>query len=269
MAYFHTKDGQQIYYESQGNGEQAIVLIHGSFMNSSVWDHQARSFADTYQVVRIDLRGHGESDKPATGYNYNRYGKDVMELVTHLSINSFVLVGWSMGAIVALKFVEDNPEIVDKLGLVSTGMFHQVSDKDQREDEYIPYEEFMTRIQSERPEAMEWFIESISSEQLGEATKQWLWNLAMDSAIQANVETMEAASQMDATQMREVLESLQIPVGIFHGEQDRSASIEEAKFISEHLVSDGTLFSYDESKHIPFLSESNKFDADLHKFIRE
>lgn len=269
MAHFKTADGHELFYESLGDGDQAIVLIHGSFMNGRVWEHQSLSLSDAYRTVRIDLRGHGRSDKPSSGYSYSRYGTDVEELVKHLGLDSVSIVGWSMGALVAIEYVANNEDQTEKLGLVSTGMFHQVSENDERDVDYIPYHEFMEQIQTRRPEAMEWFVDLISGPNLDEATRRWLWNLEMESAIQSNIETMEAAAQMEVSELRSILRSLDIPVGIFHGALDRAATIDEAKYVSEQLVSDGALYRYEESRHVPFLSQPDKFESDLHDFLDE
>lgn len=267
MPYVHTGDGHRMFYELQGDGEQSIVMIHGSFMNGRVWDHQALSLSDSYQVARIDLRGHGKSDKPPSGYSYPRYGKDVEELVDHLDLDPVIVVGWSMGALVAVEFVAENASRTEKLCLVSSGMFHRVSENDHRDVEYIPYEEFMGQIRTRRPEAMEWFVDMMCGDHIDDATKRWLWNLEMESAIQSNVGTMEAAAEMETSRLRSILSSLELPVGVFHGELDKAATIEEAKYVCEQLVSDGTLYQYDESRHVPFLSQPDTFESDLRQFL--
>lgn len=267
MPYFDTADGQRLYFESQGSGAQTILFIHGSFLSGRVWDHQAQLLADTHRVLQIDVRGHGRSDAPDSGYTYEKYGRDVAELVDHLSLDSVIVIGWSMGAIVAVEFIEDNLSNVAKLGLVSSGMFHRISETEERDHEYIPYEKFITQLQTRRPAAMDWFIDSITGERLGEPTRRWLWNIAMESAIQANVETMEAAANIKPPRLRSILDEVDVPVGIFHGELDRAASTEEARYVSEQLVADGDLFTYEESRHCAFLSEPNAFNRDLEAFI--
>jgi len=269
MPHFQTADGQKLYYESLGEGDQTVIMIHGSFMNGRVWDHQALSLADSYRMVRIDLRGHGRSDKPASGYSYPRYGKDVEELIEHLNLDSVIVIGWSMGALVAVEYVEENTDRTEKLGLVSTGMFHRVSDNEQREQEYIPYEEFMQEIRTKRPEAMRWFVDMMTGERIDETTKRWLWDLEMESAIQANVGTMEAAAEMETSKIKSILDSIDMPVGIFHGGLDKAATIEDAQYVSDQLVSEGALYQYDESRHVPFLSQPDKFDSDIREFLGE
>ena len=59
-------NGLRIHYEQRGAGPH-VTLVHGLLMNSKVWRNQVESLARTHRVLTYDLRGHGESEKPANG----------------------------------------------------------------------------------------------------------------------------------------------------------------------------------------------------------
>lgn len=103
MAVFQTNDHVSIHYEIYGTGAP-LVLLHG-------WDQSAKAFcenipvlAQRYQVVAVDLRGHGESEKPSYGYRISRLAMDVRQLLEHLDLRDVTLLGWSMGCSVIWSY---------------------------------------------------------------------------------------------------------------------------------------------------------------------
>jgi pimeloyl-ACP methyl ester carboxylesterase len=103
--YYTSFDGAQIYYEVKGQG-YPVVLIHGFTGTSQGWK-RGKLYGDLlkagYQVIIMDLRGNGRSDKPHSdaGYANNAEAKDVMGLVASLHITNYDLVGYSRGSIIA------------------------------------------------------------------------------------------------------------------------------------------------------------------------
>ena len=103
MTTFKTNDGISIHYEVYGTGKP-LVMIHS-------WDQSAKAFcnnvsvlAEKYQVITIDLRGHGESEKPAFGYRISRLAMDVRQLMEHLDLWDVTMLGWSMGCSVTWSY---------------------------------------------------------------------------------------------------------------------------------------------------------------------
>lgn len=96
-------DGVPIKYESVGNGEVALVFVHCWTCNRGFWDTQVEHFADRYQVVRLDLAGHGESGWGRKAYTMPAFGADVAAVAEELGLVKIVLVGHSMGGAVAIE----------------------------------------------------------------------------------------------------------------------------------------------------------------------
>src|SRR5262245_45566758 len=100
--------GVKLHYVVEGVGEPA-VLIHGLYSSARVnWQMPGivSLLSKKYQVIALDLPGHGESDKPA---NEEAYGlemvEDVARLLDHLKIQKAHIVGYSMGGMIAVKFM--------------------------------------------------------------------------------------------------------------------------------------------------------------------
>lgn len=111
-------EGGKLYYEVAGDGPP-LVLIHAGFLDSRMWDDQFRLFAKTHRVVRYDVRGFGKSDRPSKKFSD---AADLLSLVQHLKLEKLVLVGVSNGGRIALDFIVQHPERVEKLVLVATGV---------------------------------------------------------------------------------------------------------------------------------------------------
>jgi pimeloyl-ACP methyl ester carboxylesterase len=113
----------------EGKGEP-VVLIHGFAVNiASQWvlPGVVKALAKDYQVIALDLRGHGRSDKPHAMKQYGQeLVEDVVRLLDHLKIKRAHVVGYSMGGLIALKMVTEHPDRVltatlGGMGLIQPG----------------------------------------------------------------------------------------------------------------------------------------------------
>jgi pimeloyl-ACP methyl ester carboxylesterase len=113
----HTFDsnGVKIAYFVQGKGEP-VVLIHGWLSSAGVnWalPGTSGSLSHNYQVIALDVRGHGLSDKPLKDEAYGpELVEDVVRLLDHLKIKKAHIVGYSMGGIIAANFIVKHPDRV-------------------------------------------------------------------------------------------------------------------------------------------------------------
>jgi pimeloyl-ACP methyl ester carboxylesterase len=107
--------GVGIHYLVAGAGEP-VVLIHGLYSSARInWQLPGTfsALAADHRVVALDLPGFGRSDKPATADAYGmQWVEDVALLLDHLNLAKAHVVGYSMGGIVALKFIAEHPERV-------------------------------------------------------------------------------------------------------------------------------------------------------------
>jgi len=112
-------NGVKIRYVMEGKGEP-VVLIHGWMADSSMWgrDRSGNTKLDTkgangFQLIALDCRGHGKSDKPHDPEKYGpEMAADVVCLLDHLKIEKAHLVGYSSGAFIAGKVAATHPERV-------------------------------------------------------------------------------------------------------------------------------------------------------------
>ena len=116
--------GADLYYTLAGHGEP-VVLIHGFAVQSDLnWRLPGiiRALARDFQVIALDLRGHGRSDKPHDPELYGReMVADVVRLLDHLAIKRAHVVGYSLGGIIALKLATLYPERLISLSALGSG----------------------------------------------------------------------------------------------------------------------------------------------------
>jgi pimeloyl-ACP methyl ester carboxylesterase len=99
-------------YEQEGD---AIIFLHFSGVNLMMWQRVIPYFQDHYRLILIDLRGHGKSDKPETGYHIDEMARDVIGVMQHLKLELAHIVGSSLGAEVGLNIAANYPEKVISL----------------------------------------------------------------------------------------------------------------------------------------------------------
>jgi pimeloyl-ACP methyl ester carboxylesterase len=110
--------GRHLAYESYGEGDRVLVLLHGLLMDARLNRGLARALARSgHRVVLLDLLGHGSSDKPvhAAEYRLDVYAEQVLALLDHLGVERVVVGGLSLGANVALHVAAGHPERVQGL----------------------------------------------------------------------------------------------------------------------------------------------------------
>ena len=112
-------------YEQEGD---AIIFLHFSGVNLIMWQRILPYFQDQYRLILVDLRGHGKSDKPETGYHMDEMARDVIGVMQHLKLEQAHIVGSSLGAEVGLSIAANYPEKV--ISLVCDGALN---------NEYGPY----------------------------------------------------------------------------------------------------------------------------------
>lgn len=119
MSYF-VRNNTTINYTSLGRG-RPVVLIHGLGANQGFWGPRILlPLSRRFQVVLPDLRGHGRSSMPPTGYSPIDFAEDILGLLNRLHLQQVDLVGHSFGGVVALQCAVLAPERVRSLFLADT-----------------------------------------------------------------------------------------------------------------------------------------------------
>lgn len=111
-------DGVEIYYEIHGDGPP-LVLLHGGVTPSTTFGAPLTAMAKTHRVIAIHLRGHGFSTDSDAPWSTEMMADDVAAVLRQLGIGKAHVMGYSLGAAVALQVAMRHPELVDRLVSVS------------------------------------------------------------------------------------------------------------------------------------------------------
>jgi pimeloyl-ACP methyl ester carboxylesterase len=114
----------EIYYAIYGRG-RPVLLIHPGLGHGDYWSNQVGPLSQIYQVIVVDLRGHGRSTRSDTPLSYELMGDDVTHLIRTLNIEKPAVVGWGDGAIVGLEMALHHPKRIGEL--IVFGMAHDVT----------------------------------------------------------------------------------------------------------------------------------------------
>jgi pimeloyl-ACP methyl ester carboxylesterase len=112
MPKVQLRSGLTLHYQQVGSGPD-LVMVHGLTGNLAVWHlHLVPALCDQFRILTYDLRGHGYSDKPASGYSADDMAADLIELLDARGIDRAAVVGHSFGADVGLYCALLHPERV-------------------------------------------------------------------------------------------------------------------------------------------------------------
>jgi 3-oxoadipate enol-lactonase len=122
-------NGIDTYFEDSalaGASGPPVVLIHGHSVDLRLWDEQVPVLtAAGYRAIRYDVRGHGRTMVPPTGYTWENYAADLADLLDQLGVDAAHVVGLSMGGGIALQFAlsaSGGPARVLSLALVDSAL---------------------------------------------------------------------------------------------------------------------------------------------------
>lgn len=118
-----TRNGVALAYEEAGTGEPPMLLVHCWTGDRSYFAPQITHFSQTHRVLAVDLRGHGESDKPHGAYSPDVFVEDVGWMCDQIGLRNAVLVGHSMGGIIVLELAARRPDLAAAVILLDAPVF--------------------------------------------------------------------------------------------------------------------------------------------------
>jgi 3-oxoadipate enol-lactonase len=121
---FLADDGCLLAYDRTGKSTAPpLVLLHSLGIDRAMWDLQLRAFSADFDVIRLDLRGHGKSSMPAGFASMDRLGRDVINLLDHLGLDRVHYCGLSIGGMVGQWLGYRAPERLLRLVLANTAPY--------------------------------------------------------------------------------------------------------------------------------------------------
>ncbi len=136
MTYTIPYKGSTIRFSEDGSG-YPIILLHGYMESLDVWDDFAADLSKEYRVISIDLPGHGKTGIFAPIHTMDIMAEIVDQVIKHLNIKGFVMIGHSMGGYVALEYLAKYPNKLDGLVLFHSTPLPDTEEKKKQRDQSI------------------------------------------------------------------------------------------------------------------------------------
>ncbi len=199
-------DGVSIAYEVRGDGEPALVFIHGWCCDRSYWEEQLPHFAEKYKVVAIDLAGHGESGLDRKEWTMGAFGEDVIAVVNKLNLDQVVLVGHSMGGPVILEAARRMPKRV--IGLVGVDTLQNFEDKFTQEQ----IDDMFTPLRSNFAEATRNFVHTMFTPNSDPALVEKIATDMSSAPQEVGLGALEGNVDFQNNEKIRVLQEVQAPI---------------------------------------------------------
>ncbi|GAB5601665.1 alpha/beta hydrolase [Thermus sp. FJN-A] len=265
MPFVELSTGIRMHYRDCGKG-RPILFVPGYSATVDTWNYQVLALADRFRCVAVDLRGHGDSDKPLSAYTYEEMCQDLKAFVEALDLRDVVFVGWSMGSGVGLKYVAEfnGDKRVAKLVMVAPATPRFLAT--DTEPYGMTLEEAQAALEGIRvalPEVMAAFAGRNFKRQDMEATKTWMlyghW-LRMPAYV-----GYRYFRTLITEDLRDLLPKVDLPVLICHSREDQVCHYGWVEYMAARLK-DCRVVWFEGSGHALMLEEPDRFSQVLAEF---
>lgn len=265
LPYIKSVDGTNIYYEDYGEGD-SVIFVHGWGASHESWQPQVLEFAKKYRVITIDLRGHGDSDKPYSGYSYEDHCNDINSLIDQLKLVKPTLLGWSYGGSIATYYSAHYSDKLAKLILLgpATPKYTKTEDwphGNSPEDA----EHFLQQELNNWFEFRKMLVEAQFYKKMPEQLTQWFLYLCMKTPPWAGYESLKRLIESD---FRLLLPKITVPTYIINGEHDNFIPETWVKYLEEHIPN-AKLTVLSDVGHAPQWEDTRQFNEILHGILAE
>lgn len=268
MPFVELRTGIRMHYRDGGLG-RPILFVPGYSATVDTWNYQILALSDRFRCLAVDLRGHGDSDKPYSAYTYDEMCQDLQAFMEALDLRNVVLVGWSMGSGVGLKYVANfnQDRRVAKLVMVAPATPRFLATETE------PYgmtpEEALNALEGIRvglPEVMAAFAGRNFKRTDLEATKTWfLYSHWLRMPAYVGYRYFKTLITED---LRELLPKVDLPVLICHSRHDQVCHYGWVEYMAARLPRCRVVW-FEKSGHALMVEEPDQFSEVLGQFAGE
>jgi 3-oxoadipate enol-lactonase len=263
---FAAVDSQTIHHRLEGQFTNAmltgipLVFINSLGSDLRIWDGVIPYFAEAFPIVRYDKRGHGLSDCPPGPYTLRDHTHDLVGLLTLLEVPSAILIGISVGGMIALDFAHQYPERVHALVLCDTGAKIGTAEAWAERSAIVRRE----GIAAIAPQVLgRWFSRSFST--VDPATYRGYSNLLTRTPAEGYAATCEALRDAD---LRDVVKSIHMPALVLCGDEDSATPPSLGQELAAALPNGRFQLIY-QAGHLPCIEQPRAVAGAIKHFFKE
>jgi pimeloyl-ACP methyl ester carboxylesterase len=244
-----TLSAVKIHYLKAGTGKKTLVLIHGFGDTSHMWIPLFDDFGKEYTIIAPDMRGLGDSSRPAAGYDKKTIAADIRELLKSLGVEKIDLVGHDIGLMVAYAYAAQYPKDVEKLALLDAPIpgIGDIWEKIYTTPalwhfHFVNSPIALDLVKGRERLFLEHFWQTLSPhpETFSEADRRiYAKSYAQDGAMRAAFEMFKAFDTQDAADNRKFASNkLPMPVLTIEGDKAMAGALEiQAKIVANNVTS--------------------------------
>ncbi|MFO7167100.1 MAG: alpha/beta hydrolase [Chloroflexota bacterium] len=249
-------DRQVVHYEVLGRG-RPVLFLHGWMGSWRYWFPTMQHVAEHFRAYSFDFWGFGDSRRPATPESIQNYSDQVIRFLDELGIDRVLLVGHSMGGMVALKTAIAHPRRIARVAAVGAPIDGDSLSWLLKLTDRPVLAELFARTRWLRRFAFRHF--------LGETNDPAVNEILDDSVKSSSTTLQRAVASMWRTDLRPELPRLTVPTLIVHGGRDEIVNPNQADLFNN--IPSAQVVVMPESRHFPFLDEAELFNEVLLRFL--
>lgn len=261
------RDGTELFVRDWGEG-RPLVFLSGWTLTSEMWAYQAAELSDQgFRCVAYDRRGHGRSDDPGRGYDYDTLADDLADVLAARDLKDVTLVAHSMasGEIARYMTRHGGARVRSLVFLAPTTPFlTKTADNPMG----VPAEVFEQVRQGWLHDFPKWIDENADpfvTPQTSEGMKAWIKQMMTSCSMKA---VIECNKTMVSTDFRPDLARIRVPALVIHGNKDASAPLPLTGQRTAALIPGARLLVYEGAPHGLFVTHIDRVNADLLAFAR-
>ena len=254
-------NGVTMSYNDQGQGTP-LVFIHAFPLSKTMWQPQMHALVDSYRVITLDLRGHGESDALLWNFTLDDYAKDVISLLDHLGIAQSVFIGLSMGGYTLFSLYRNFPERVKAMVLADTRApaDSQEGKNGRRIMAQLAHKEGASAIADVMLPKL---LAPLTVEQRPDIVDQVRKMILQTPTEGIIVDLMAMAARPDST---DLLSKITCPTLVIVGKDDVATPVAESHYIAGRIAG-STLVTIPGAGHLSNFEQPAAFNQSLQNFL--
>lgn len=267
MPFITTNDDVSIYYEIHGEGKP-LFMLPGWTCSTKFWKYNVDELARHFQVVLMDMRGHGESEKVLHSHRISRYAMDVKNLLDALDLKDVTVLGWSMGASILWSYIElfGNYRIDSLICVDQSPAQYVKSDWPWGQKACFDVETFMETCFAAKSDPRG-AAEGLVSACLKHAPSAEDRNMLVDEICKCppyvRIEIMRDHTNLD---WRDFLPHINIPTLVCCARESKVFDVHGSAWVGEHIPGAQTVI-FEDCSHMLFWEKPEQFNQCVTKFI--